>query len=254
MTPLRPDPLFNLSGRRALITGSTRGLGRVMAEAMIARGAAVVVHGRDADTARQVAAEIGAAESCAFDLGQAEAAGPALAGVLAPGPIDILVNNAGLHRRGKLLDLSLADWRTVLDTNLTGAFAVARAVVPGMIAQGHGKVINICSLMSELGRPTTGNYMAAKGGLKMLTRAMTVEWAHHNIQANAVGPGYFATELNAPLIADAKFDAWIKARTPAGRWGDPSELVGAVIFLASPASNYVNGQLLFVDGGITAAI
>lgn len=248
------DPLFDLSGRRVLITGSTRGLGRAMAAAMIARGAHVIIHGRELATAQKVSTELGAAGACGFDLGRAEDIAPALADVLAAGPIDVLVNNAGLHRRGPLLELSLDDWRAVIDTNLTGAFAVARAVVPGMIERRQGKVINICSLMSELGRPTTGNYMAAKGGLKMLTRAMTVEWARHNIQANAIGPGYFATDLNAPLIADAKFDAWIKARTPAGRWGDPSELVGAVIFLASPASNYINGQLLFVDGGITAAI
>jgi gluconate 5-dehydrogenase len=251
---LSPDPLFDLTGRRAFITGSTRGLGRAMAAAFIARGAQVIIHGRNAAHAAEVAREIGATGSCAFDLGQADVIAEALAPILAAGPIDILINNAGLHRRGKLLDLSLDDWRAVIDTNLTGAFAVARAVVPGMIAQKRGKVINICSLMSELGRPTTGNYMAAKGSLKMLTRAMTVEWAPDNIQANAIGPGYFATDLNAPLMADPKFDGWIKNRTPAGRWGDPTELVGAAVFLASSASDFINGQILFVDGGITAAI
>jgi len=170
------------------------------------------------------------------------------------GPIDILVNNAGVQRRGALESLDEGAWREVLDTNLTAVFLVSRRVVRGMIERRRGKIINICSLMSEVGRETTGNYAASKGGLKMLTRAMTVEWARHNIQANGIGPGYFLTEMTRKLADDPEFGAWIRRRTPAGRWGDPEELVGAAVFLASRASDFVNGQILYVDGGILAAL
>jgi len=170
------------------------------------------------------------------------------------GPISVLVNNAGIHRRAPLEEMSETQWREVIDTNLTSAFLVARHVAPRMIARRAGKIINTCSVMSEVGRPTTGNYAAAKGGLKMLTRAMATEWARHNVQINAIGPGYFATELTAPLVQNPKFNDWICARTPAARWGKPEELVGAAIFLASAASDFVNGQILYVDGGLLAAI
>jgi gluconate 5-dehydrogenase len=150
--------------------------------------------------------------------------------------------------------MSESQWREVIDTNLTSAFLVTRALVPAMIARRRGKIVNICSLMSELGRPTTGNCAAAKGGLKMLTRAMATEWAKHNIQVNGIGPGYFLTDLTRPLAENPEFNRWICARTPAGRWGDPEELVGAAIFLASRASDFVNGQVLYVDGGLMAAI
>jgi gluconate 5-dehydrogenase len=170
------------------------------------------------------------------------------------GPIDILVNNVGIQRRAPLEAMDESAWREVIDVNLTSAFLVTRRVVRGMIERQRGKIINICSLMSEIGRPTTANYAAAKGGLKMLTRAMAVEWARHNIQANAIGPGYFLTEMTQPLAADPKFDAWIRSRTPAGRWGRPEELVGAAVFLASSASDFVNGQIIYVDGGVLAAL
>ena len=169
-------------------------------------------------------------------------------------PIDILVNNAGIQRRAPLAEMTEAQWREVLDTNLTSAFLVARAVAPRMIARGAGKIINICSVISEVARPTIGNYAAAKGGLKMLTKAMAVEWAKHGLQCNGIAPGYMETELNRALLENAEFNTWICGRTPAGRWGKPEELVGAAVFLASRASDFVNGQMLAVDGGLLAAL
>ncbi len=169
-------------------------------------------------------------------------------------PIDILVNNAGIQRRGRLEEFDRATWQTVLDTNLTSAFLVSRQVVKAMIARKAGKIINICSLMSEVGRQTTGPYTASKGGLKMLTKAMAAEWGSHNIQANGIGPGYFLTEMTQPLADDPEFDGWVKKRTPARRWGLPEELIGTAIYLASPASNFVNGQVIYVDGGILASL
>jgi gluconate 5-dehydrogenase len=150
--------------------------------------------------------------------------------------------------------MSEAQWREVVDTNLTSVFLVARAVAPRMIARGAGKIVNTCSVMSEVSRPTIANYAAAKGGLKMLTRAMAVEWARHGLQCNGLGPGYIVTELNRPLIENAEFNAWVCKRTPAGRWGKPEELVGAAVFLASRASDFVNGQILYVDGGMLAGL
>ena len=252
-------PLFDLHGRTALITGSSQGIGFALARGLAGAGAAVVLNGRDpaklsgaADALRSTGARVATA---AFDVTVSGSITEALAR-LDPdfAAIDILVNNAGIHRRAALAEMTEPQWREVIDTNLTSAFLVTRALVAGMIERGHGKIVNVCSLMSEVGRPTTGNYAAAKGGLKMLTRAMTVEWARHNLQINGIGPGYIATELTAPLRADAAFDQWIKGRTPAGRWGLPEELVGAAIFLASPASGFVNGQVIYVDGGLLAAI
>ncbi len=150
--------------------------------------------------------------------------------------------------------MPLADWEAVIKTNLTSAFLTARAVAPAMIARKAGKIINVCSLMSDLARPTTGNYAAAKGGLRMLTRAMCSEWAKHNVQINGIAPGYILTELTKSLVADEKFDTWIRGRTPAGRWGNPSDLVGACVFLAAPASDFMNGQLLVIDGGLSVVI
>lgn len=172
----------------------------------------------------------------------------------AVGPIDVLVNNAGIHRRAPLESMPLENWQAVLDVNLTSAFLVSRAVVGGMIARRRGKIINICSLNSEISRPTIGNYAAAKGGLKMLTRAMAVEWAQHNIQANGLAPGYIRTALTGPLTVDPAFNEHLCRRTPAGRWGEPQELVGTAVFLASAASDFMNGQIVFVDGGLLAAL
>lgn len=248
-------PSFNLAGRRALVTGSSQGLGLAIARALAAAGATVTLNGRDEAKLAQarvaLAGEGLAVEAQAFDVAEEAAV---RAGCAALGPVDILVNNAGLHRRSPLVDMSLVDWETVLRGNLTGPFLVARALVPGMIERRRGKVINLCSVISEVARPTVGNYAAAKGGLKMLTRAMAVEWGPHNVQVNGIGPGYMLTELNRGLAADPKFDAWIRARTPLGRWGRPEDIAGAAVFLASSAADFVTGQVLYVDGGILAAL
>ncbi len=253
------NSLFDLNGRLALITGSSQGLGLTLARGLAQAGASIVLNGRDAtklggaaETLRQLGARVATA---AFDVTDGAATSREVERIEREvGPIDILINNAGIHRRAPLEEMTEGQWREVIDTNLTSAFLVTRAVAPRMIARRAGKIINICSLMSDLGRPTTGNYAAAKGGLKMLTRAMAVEWAKHNLQINGIGPGYFATELTKPLVENPEFNAWVCQRTPAGRWGRPEELIGAAVFLASGASNFVNGQLLYIDGGMTAAI
>jgi gluconate 5-dehydrogenase len=255
--PQMPDPqaLFDLTGRTALVTGSSQGIGLSLARGLAAAGAAVVLNGRDegklaaaAETLRATGARV---TTVAFDVTDGAAVAAALAAV---DPIDVLVNNAGIHRRAPLAEMTEAQWREVIDTDLTSAFLVARAVAPRMIARQRGKIINVCSLMSEVGRPTTGNYAAAKGGLKMLTRAMAVEWARHNLQINGVGPGYIVTDMTRSLVENPEFNQWICGRTPAGRWGRPEELVGAAVFLAAPASDFVNGQIIYVDGGLLAAI
>lgn len=251
--------LFDLSGRTALVTGSSRGLGLALARGLSGAGAAIVLNGRDegrlaaaADELRSGGARVTLA---AFDVTDGAACAGAVDGIEREfGPIDVLVNNAGIHQRAPLAEMTEQQWRAVIDTNLTSAFLVARAVAPRMLARKAGKIINICSVMSEVSRPTIANYAAAKGGLKMLTRAMAVEWARHGIQANAIAPGYFVTELNRPLIENPQFNAWVCQRTPAGRWGQPEELVGAAIFLASRASDFVNGQILAVDGGVLAGL
>ena len=253
------NPLFDLTGRTALVTGSSQGLGLALARGLAQAGAAIVLNGRTeaklaplAETLRSAGVR---ATTAAFDVTNGAAAEQAVARIEAEfAPIDILVNNAGIHQRAPLAEMTEAQWRAVIDTNLTSAFLVARAVVPRMIARGAGKIINIVSITSELARPTIGNYVAAKGGLKMLTRAMAVEWAKHGIQANAIAPGYFLTELNAGLAANADFNTWVCRRTPAGRWAKPDELAGAAIFLASRASDFVNGHMLVVDGGMLAAL
>jgi gluconate 5-dehydrogenase len=248
-------PSFSLARRRALVTGSSQGLGLAIARGLAAAGATVILNGRDEARLAQARATLQeeglAVETRAFDVAEEAAVRTACAGI---GDVDILVNNAGLHRRSPLVDMSLADWETVLRTNLTSAFLVARALAPGMIARRRGKVINLCSVMSEVSRPTVANYAASKGGLKMLTRAMAVEWGPHNIQVNGIGPGYMLTPLNAGLSADPKFDAWIRSRTPLGRWGRPEEIAGAAVFLASAASDFVTGQVIYVDGGILAGL
>ncbi len=251
--------LFSLRGRRALITGSGQGIGLTLARGLAAAGAELVLN--DLDAARMEKAMAGLRAEGATVGGRCfnvSKEAEVVAGVTSVeaefGPIDILINNAGIHRRSPLETMPLEDWQAVLDVNLTSAFLVTRAVVPGMIRRGRGKIINLCSLNSEISRPTIGNYAAAKGGLKMLTRAMAVEWARHNIQANALAPGYIRTELTGPLTVDPAFNRHLCTRTPAGRWGEPHELVGATVFLASRASDFMNGQLLFVDGGLLAAL
>jgi gluconate 5-dehydrogenase len=254
-----PNPLFDLTGRAALITGSSQGLGFALARGLAQAGAAVALNGRDekklAAAAETLRAEGARVTTAAFDVTDAAASARAVERLEEEfGAIDILVNNAGIQRRAPLAEMTEEQWRAVIDTNLTSAFLVARAVAPRMIARGAGKIINICSVMTEVSRPTIANYAAAKGGLKMLTRAMAVEWAKHGIQANAIGPGYFVTELNRSLVENPEFNQWICGRTPAGRWGQPHELAGAAVFLASRASDFVNGQILFVDGGLLASL
>jgi gluconate 5-dehydrogenase len=247
--------LFSLQGRRALVTGSSQGLGFVMARGLAEAGATVVLNGRNTDKLAKAAAAFSAdglpVETCAFDVADPEAVEKAVGSL---GQIDILMNNAGIHRRAPLAEMSVEDWRAVIDTNLNSAFYVARAVVKQMIERKAGKIINICSVNSEIGRPTIGNYTASKGGLKMLTKAMALEWGAHNIQANGIGPGYMITAMTQPLVDDPKFNAWICGRTPLGRWGNPEDLKGAAIFLASKASDYMTGQILYVDGGILSAV
>ncbi len=251
--------LFNVKNKVALVTGSSRGLGLILAEGLAAAGARVVLNGRNPETletAAKTLAEKGLqVETVLFDVTSAEEIKSAIAWIEGEiGPLDILVNNAGIQHRARLEEFPEEEWRRILDINLTGAFLVAKEAVLHMKERRRGKIINICSLQSELGRATIAPYAASKGGLKMLTRGMTVDWAGYGIQVNGIGPGYFVTELTLALKNDPKFDAWICERTPAGRWGDPKELLGSLLFLSSNASDFVNGQLLFVDGGITAAI
>jgi len=253
------SPLFDLTGRTALVTGSSQGLGFAMARGLAQAGASIILNGRDEAKLARAAAALQAEEvrvtTAAFDVTDGAAVTAAVAKLEAEfAPIDILINNAGIQRRAPLAEMTEQQWREVLDTNLTSAFLVARAVAPRMIARRAGKIINICSVMSEVSRPTIGNYAAAKGGLKMLTRAMAVEWAKHGLQSNAIAPGYFMTELNRTLVENVEFNKWICGRTPAGRWGQPEELAGAAVFLASRASDFVNGQILTIDGGLLAAL
>ena len=250
--------LFDLSGRRALVTGSSAGIGLALARGLAEHGADVVLNGRDAGRLEAAAAGLRSGglkvEMAAFDVTDEASVNAGVAATLEGGPLDILINNAGIQRRLPLLDVTLEVWDEVLRANLTSALLVSKAVAPQMISRGGGKIICTLSLMSELGRRTTGPYTASKGGLKMLVRAMCAEWAELNIQINGVGPGYFATEMTAPLVQDEAFSGWVKGRTPAGRWGDPAELVGAAVFLASAASSFVNGQVIYVDGGMSAVL
>ncbi len=251
--------LFDLTGRRALITGSSQGIGHALARGLGRAGARLVLNGRDEgrlETAVQgLRGEGLEVEGRAFDVTDPESVTTAVDAIETElGAVDILVNNAGIQRRVPLQDADDDTWSQVLRTNLDGVFHVARAVARHMIPRGRGKIVNICSLMSEVGRPTVGPYTAAKGAVKMLTRAMCADWAGHGIQANGIGPGYFATELNRALIEDEAFDAWLRRRTPAGRWGEVEELVGAAVFLSSDASSFVNGQILYVDGGVLAVL
>jgi gluconate 5-dehydrogenase len=253
------NKLFDLSGRTALVTGSSRGLGRAMAEGLAAAGATVVLNGADAGRLSAAAAEMRASgyrvHEARFDVTREADVLAAFATLDAQGvAVDILVNNAGIQFRRPMVDLDTADWRRVIETNLTSAFIIGREAAKRMIPRRHGKIINIGSLTSDAARATVAPYTVAKGGIKMLTRAMTAEWAAHGIQANAIGPGYMLTDMNQALVDDPAFNAWVIGRTPSRRWGKPDELIGTAVFLASTASDYVNGQIIYVDGGMLAVL
>ena len=249
---------FNLAGRRALITGSSAGIGLALAQALGQAGASVIVNGR---TQATVEAAVGAlrslgveASAAVFDVTQAQAVRDAVAQLEGQGPIDILINNAGMQIRGPLQDYAEADWHTLMRTNLDSVFHVGQTVARGMIARGRGKIINICSVQSELGRPGIAPYTASKGAVKMLTKGMAIDWGPLGLNVNGIGPGYFKTELNQKLVDDPAFSAWLIGRTPSRRWGDLQDLGGAAVFLASDASRFVNGHILYVDGGVTATL
>ena len=251
--------LFDLSGRTALVTGSSRGLGLALAKGLAEAGARVILNGRDTAALSAAVDSLGGAgldaHGRSFDVtdsAQVESSIAAMEDEIAS--LDILVNNAGIQRRAALEAMTEDEWATVMATNLTSVFLVGRAVGKRMIQRKRGKIINICSLMSEVARPSIANYTAAKGGLKMLTKAIAVEWGPHNIQCNGIGPGYFRTEMTQPLYDDQDFREKISRRTPAGRWGEPPDLVGTAVFLASSASDFVNGQIIYVDGGILAGL
>lgn len=255
----KPGNLFSLEGRTALITGATQGIGFVLAEGLASCGAKVIINGRDKTKVEAAVSrhseKFPEIYGIVFDVtkpADIEAAADDIE--KEHGHIDILVNNAGIQRRYPLEDFPLDEWTEVINTNLNAIQYVTRYFVKGMISRKSGKIINICSLMSELGRYSIGAYTAAKGGVKMLTRAMATEWAKHNIQVNGIGPGYFKTEMNRKLYEDEQFSNWICRRTPSGRWGEPGELAGVAIFLASEASAFVNGQIIYVDGGILASL
>ena len=247
--------LFDLTGRRALVTGSTRGIGLALARGLAAAGANVLLNGRDADRVAEVTRQIGAAGSLVFDVTEHDAVRAAIDRFEAEtGPIDILVNNAGIQHRAPLEDFPAEAFERLLQTNIASVFHVGQAVARHMIRRGRGKIINISSVQSALARPSIAPYTATKGAVTNLTKGMAADWARHGLQCNGIAPGYFATELNAALTQDPEFSAWLEKRTPAGRWGRVEELIGTAIFLASDASSFVNGQMIFVDGGITASL
>lgn len=250
---------FKLDGRCALVTGSSQGIGNAIARGLAEAGATVVLNGRDAaklDRALAAMKDAGLkAHARNFDVTQPAEVTAAVDSIEQEiGPIDILVNNAGINRRMPTEDFPDETWREVIATNLDSAFFMARAVGRHMIRRKRGSIINICSVMSELGRPTIVPYAASKGGVKMLTKGLAADWGKHGIRVNGIGPGYFKTPLNEPLIKDAAFSAWVAGRTPLGRWGEVDELIGAAVFLASDASSFVTGHILYVDGGMTAAV
>ncbi|MFN8623686.1 MAG: SDR family oxidoreductase [Chloroflexota bacterium] len=251
--------LFDLSGRIALVTGSSRGIGLTLARGLAEHGAYVVLNARSQETLDRALDSLNAegltAEGRLFDVTDPVAVEAAVGDIEAKvGAIDILVNNAGIQQRAPLHEFPLDGWQRMLDTNLTSVFLVGAAVARRMLPRKRGKIINICSLTSDLGRRTIAPYAASKGGVKMLTRGMCADWGPSNIQVNGLAPGYILTEMNRALIDDPAFDGWVRQRTPAGRWGETRELVGAAVFLASTASDFVNGQVLTVDGGFSAVI
>jgi gluconate 5-dehydrogenase len=251
--------LFNLTGRRALVTGSSRGLGLAMATALAGAGASIVLNARDSVALGKAAADLAETgadvAALAFDVTSPDSIADAVEHCEAAiGPIDILVNNAGMQIRGPLEDYRHDDFERIMATHVTATFAVSQAVARHMIARGRGKIINICSVLTDHARPTAAPYGAAKAAIANLTRGMAADWARKGLNINAIAPGYFRTELNTTLMADPAFNAWVEQRTPMGRWGEVEELGGAAIFLASDVSSFVNGHILYVDGAFTAVV
>ena len=252
-------PTFRLDGRIALVTGSSSGIGFALARGLAQAGASVVLNGRNADKLAQAATLLRGegltVHERAFDVTQRNAIDAAIAAIEAEvGAIDVLVNNAGITRRAPFHELAEADWDDVMRTNVDSIFHVGQAVAKNMVARKRGRIINICSVMSELGRPGTVVYTASKGAVKMLTKGMAIDLGPLGINVNGIGPGYFKTELTETLVADESFSAWLINRTPSRRWGDVEDLAGAAVFLASDASRFVNGHILYVDGGVTATL
>lgn len=248
-------PMFDLTGRRALVTGASQGIGLALAQGLAEAGAQVVINGRDAVRAEAAAAAIQGAEVLVFDVTDHAAVRRAVDGFEAAGkPIDILVNNAGIQHRAPLQDFPADAFERLLQTNVASVFHAGQAVARHMIARGRGRIINIASVQTALARPGIAPYTATKGAVGNLTKGMTTDWARFGLTCNAIAPGYFETPLNAALMADAEFDAWLTKRTPAGRWGKVEELKGACIFLASDAASFVNGHILYVDGGISVSL
>ncbi|MGW4909854.1 SDR family oxidoreductase [Streptomyces sp. NPDC004270] len=255
---MTPSPLFDIAGRVALVTGSSRGIGRALAQGLLEAGCTVVLNGRDETALARTRDELAGNSpvfAYPFDVTDSAAVAANVAAIEAEvGPIDILVNNTGAQHRAPLVDFTDDDWHRLLGTNLTSAFLMGREVARRMVPRGHGKIVNILSVQSETVRPGIAPYSATKGGLKLLTKGMCADLGPSGIQVNGLGPGYFETELTAALVADEEFSAWVRGRTPAGRWGRVSDLIGALIFLASPASDFVNGQVLYVDGGMLSVL
>lgn len=246
---------FDVTGKLALVTGSTRGLGRTLAAGLISAGAHVIVHGSDKQRAAAVAEELGAYGAIGCPLTDAQATNAAISEMLQEyGTPDILVNNAGIQRRNPIEQFEDSDWDDIIGVNLSGVFHVTKPIAAAMKSAGHGKIIMIGSAQSRLGRATIAPYCATKGGVAMFAQGLAAELSPHNIQVNTLSPGYFDTDMNAALVADSEFTDWVCKRTPAGRWGNPQELVGPLLFLASDASSFVTGQNLAVDGGMTAVV
>jgi len=250
---------FDLTGRLALVTGSSAGIGLALAQGLGEAGATVVLNGRNPEKLEQAAASLRErglqVQLRAFDVTSSEATRAGVDDIESSiGPIAILVNNAGIQRRGPLEQFDEAVWHELMRTNVSSVFHVSKTVANYMIPRGRGKIINICSVQSELGRPNIAPYTASKGAVKMLTKGMAIDWGPHGIQVNGLGPGYFKTELTQTLVDNPEFTQWLVNRTPSRRWGNVEDLQGAAVFLASEASNFVNGHILYVDGGVTATL
>ncbi len=251
--------LFDLTGKRALITGSGQGIGLALAEGLAAHGAEIILNGRTAGPVEAAAERLSKAgvkvSTSLFDVTDGDAVAKAVDQIEATlGPIDILVNNAGMQFRAPLEDFPADKWQQLLQTNISSVFFTGQAVARHMIRRGRGKIINIASVQSELARPNIAPYTATKGAVRNLTKGMATDWAKYGLNINAIAPGYFKTPLNQALVDNPEFSAWLEKRTPAGRWGNVEELIGAAVFLASDASTFVNGHVLYVDGGITASL